>query len=90
VKERGQRLRKRSFAELQQLANEPVEKITVESRPATIAIIVLPKQSGELQIVIQGFLRHRLIGSSVALDGFYKHPDETVTAMQREEFWQFD
>jgi hypothetical protein len=90
VEQRGQRLRERSFAELKQLANQPVEQITVESRPATIGIIVLPIPSGGLQIVVQGFLEHRFIGKSVALDGFYKYPDETVAAMKEEEFCQFD
>jgi hypothetical protein len=34
---------------------------------------------------------HRFMpGTSVALDGFYKYPDETVSEMKAEEFWEFD
>jgi len=29
-------------------------------------------------------------GKSVALDGFYEYPDETVAPMKDEEFWDFD
>ncbi len=28
-------------------------------------------------------------GKSVALDGFYKYPDETVSEMKGDEFWDF-
>jgi hypothetical protein len=91
VKDRGARLRQRPFAELKQLANQPVEHVTVESRKATIGIIVLTPPSGGIQLVLQGFLDHRFMpGKSVALDGFYKYPDETVTEMKTEEFWKFD
>jgi len=56
--ERGQRLRNLPFDELKQLAREPIEHLVVESRPATIAIIVLPLQaSGGIQVVVQGFLK---------------------------------
>ena len=91
VEQRGRWLRERAFAELKQLANQPPEQITVESRPATIGTIVLVTQSGALQIVVQGFLEHRFFpGKSVALDGFYKYPDETVAPMPAEELWKFD
>ena len=91
VEERGQWLRGRPFGELKELASQPVERITVESRPATIGIIALPLPSGGLQIVVQGFLEHRFFpGKSVALDGFYKYPDETTAPMSAEEFWAFD
>jgi hypothetical protein len=91
VELRGQSLRVRPFAELKELARQPVERITVESRPATIAVSTFPMPSGGLQIVIQGFLAHRFFpGKSVALDGFYKYPDETIAPMSPEEFWDFD
>ncbi len=63
----------------------------VESRKATIGNIVRHPPSGGIQVVLQGFLEHRLMpGKSVALDGFYKYPDETVSEMKAEEFWEFD
>jgi hypothetical protein len=34
------------------------------------------------------YLRTMLVQG--ALDGFYKHPDGTVTAMPDEEFYEFD
>jgi hypothetical protein len=91
VKERGARLRQLPFAELKQLTDQPAEHVMVESRKATIGNIVLPLPSGGIQVVLQGFLEHRLMpGKSVALDGFYKYPDETVSEMKAEEFWEFD
>jgi hypothetical protein len=42
-------------------------------------------------VVIQGFMKARFIpGKHVALDGFYKHPDGTVSTMPNEEFYEFD
>jgi hypothetical protein len=91
VEERGADLRRRPFAELEQLTDPPSEQITVGSRSATIGIIVLCLPSGGVQVVVQGFLRNRFLpGSSVALDGFYKYADETISPMKDEEFYQFD
>jgi hypothetical protein len=46
---------------------------------------------GTLQVVIEGFMNARLIpGKHVALDGFYKHPDGTVSRMLGKEFHEFD
>jgi hypothetical protein len=91
VKDRGARLRQLPFAELKQLTEQPAEHVMVESRKAMIGNIVRPLPSGGLQVVLQGFLEHRLMpGKSVALDGFYKYPDETVSEMKAEEFWEFD
>ena len=90
VEDRAARLRQLSLAEIKQIANEPVEHVTIGSRKGTIAVIALILPSGGLQVVVQGFLKHRFMpGSSVALDGFYKYPDETVAAMTPEEFWDF-
>jgi hypothetical protein len=89
VKERGD-LRQLPFAELKQLANQPAEAVMVESRKATIGIIVRTLPSGGIQVVLQGFMEHRFMpGQSVALDGFYKYPDEALSAMRAEEFWEF-
>jgi len=52
---------------------------------------VLSLPSGGIQVVFQGFLEQRFMpGKSVALDGFYKYPEETVSEMKAEEFWDFD
>jgi hypothetical protein len=88
VEERGEYLRRLPFERLKQFATKPVEHITVESRPATISIIVLTLPSGGLQIVVQGSLKHRYMpGESLALDGFCKYPDETLAPMEKDEFW---
>jgi hypothetical protein len=78
------------FEDLKQLGTEPIERLTVESRPAVVSIIVQPQANGSLRVVVQGFMKARFLGKHVALDGFYKHPDETVTAMREREFYQFD
>jgi len=91
VNERGERLRKLTQEELKKLASEPPEQLIVDSRPATIGIIVESKPDGALRIVIQGFMKARFIpGKHVALDGFYKHPDGTVSTMPNDEFYEFD
>jgi hypothetical protein len=89
VDERGQRLRKLPFEELNRFGDKPNEHLTVESRPATIGIIVQPL-SGGIRVVVQGFMKAKLLGSHVALDGFYKYSDETVAPMPDEEFCEFD
>jgi len=40
--------------------------------------------------VVQGFMKAKLLGQNVELDGFYKYPDGTVTPMSNEEFYEFD
>jgi hypothetical protein len=63
----------------------------VESRPATIEVIVQLVPDGSLRVVIQGFMKARFFpGKHVALDGFYKHLDGKVSAMPNEEFYEFD
>jgi hypothetical protein len=91
VDERGEQLRKMSQEELERLAAKPCEQLLVDSRPATIGIIVQPRSNGTLRVVIQGFMKARFIpGKHVALDGFYKHADGSVTTMPNEEFYEFD
>jgi len=90
VNERGARLRKLPFEELAQLGETPIEHLSVESRAATIGIIVQPLPSGGIRVVVQGFMKAKLLGQNVALDGFYKYPDGTVTPMSNEEFYEFD
>jgi hypothetical protein len=92
VEGRGEKLRTLPFEDLKRLTAKPIEHLKVESRPATISIIVQPKSDGSLRIVVQGFMNTRwfLPGKHVALDGFYKHPDGTVTRMPDNEFYEFD
>ena len=91
VDERGEKLRRMTQEELKRLADGPREQLIVDSRPATIGIIVQPKSNEVLRVVIQGFMKARFIpGKHVALDGFYKHADGTVSAMPDEEFYEFD
>ena len=92
VNERGERLQRLGLQELKQFAVAPIEHLTVESRPATIGIIVQPLPSGGIRVVVQGFMKARFIPycKHVALDGFYKYSDETVAPMPESEFYQFD
>jgi hypothetical protein len=91
VEERGELLRKLTQEELKKLAAQPPEQLIFDSRPTTIGIIVESKPDGNLRVVIQGFMKARFIpGKHVALDGFYKHPDGTVSPMPNEEFYEFD
>ena len=81
-----------SLEEIRRLGAEPVERIGVESRAATIGIIVQEMPSGAARVVVQGFMDSRWFRSvkSVALDGFYKHPNGSVGPMPNEEFYEFD
>ena len=91
IRERGERLRKLPRESITKLAAEPPEQLIFDSRPATIGIIVQSKPDGSVRVVIRGFMKARFIpGRHVALDGFYKHPDGTVSAMPDEEFSEFD
>jgi hypothetical protein len=67
-----------------------IEHLSVESRPATIASFVQPLPSGGIRVVVQGFMKAKLLGQNVALDGFYKYPDGTVAPIPNEEFYEFD
>ena len=58
---RGERLRKLTQDELKKIGAEPLEQLIVESRPATIGIIVQPKPDGSLRVVIQGFMKARFV-----------------------------
>jgi hypothetical protein len=89
VNERGESLRKLPFEGLKRLGTQPTEHLTLETRPATIDVIVQSLPEGGIRVVVQGFLK-ALIGKDVALDGSYKYPDETIGPMPEEEFWDFD
>jgi hypothetical protein len=90
VNRRGAELRLLTYEELKTYASAPLEHVMVESRPVTIGFIVLPAADGAITVVLQGNMKGGPFpGSSVALDGFYKHPDGTVAAMPDEELYEF-
>jgi hypothetical protein len=90
VNERGARLRKLPFEELARRGESPIEHLSVASRPATISVIVQSLPSGGIRVVVQGFMKARLFGQNVALDGFYKYPDGIVAPMPKEDLYEFD
>ncbi len=90
VNARGEQLRKLPFEELKRLGDTPIEHLVVESRPSTLGIIVEPLASGGIRVVVQGFMKAKFLGQNVALDGFYKYPDESTAPMQDSEFYEFD
>lgn len=91
VNARGERLRRLSIDELLEVSDLPIEHLTVRSRSATIGIILEPQPNGSMRVVVQGFMNHRLFPSaSVALDGFFKHPDGSVSPMPHHEFYWYD
>jgi hypothetical protein len=88
VDERGRQLRALDYDGLARAGQEPVEHVTVESRPATIGIIVDRQPDGSLRVVVQGFLKARWMpGSHVALDGFYKRPDGAIAPLEANDFY---
>lgn len=72
------------------LTNEPTQEIEVESRRATISLIVEPPEGNKVRVVVQGFLKNRFLGSMVAIDGFYKHRNGDVSPMADKEFYDYD
>ena len=90
VNARGNNLRSLSYHELQRLTDSPIEHVTVDSKPATIATIIEPTADNALRVVVQGFMNAQLLGKHVALDGFYKYPDDVVKPMPDDEFLDFD
>jgi hypothetical protein len=91
VEQRGEQFRMLSFDELLQLGDKPSEHLTVDSRPATISIIMHAMPNGSLRVVVRGSMKARFLpGSHIALDGFYKPPDGAVSPMPNNEFYEFD
>ena len=90
--ERGRKLRTLSYSELAGMVNEPAEEVEVGGRKGTICLIVEHCDEEVLRIVLQGFLKSRWVPglSTVALDGFYKHRDGSVTPMREDEFLKYD
>jgi hypothetical protein len=96
VHTRCARLRTLPFADLERLVRPrlgPVgETVTVGSRSGTIHTIVEPQEDGSLRVVLRGALQWRFIwfAYNMAMEGFYKHPDGSVTPMPDKEFREFD
>lgn len=92
VEDRGWALRALPWGRLREMNDVRPEIVTVGKRKGTVSVIVEPGQEGSLKVVVQGFLDScwfpRL--QTVALDGFYKHPDDSVTEMRDSEFWDYD
>jgi len=92
VEVRGQELRALPFEELRLAGSKTTEHLSIDSRDATINIIVQSQPSGGVRVVVQGFMSTRPFRGikRVALHGFYKYPDESVAPMPDEEFYEFD
>jgi hypothetical protein len=91
VKRRGEQLRLICFEQLNAFPSTQTESLTVDSREARITIFVRPQLDGSVRVVVQGFVAARIVPDKhVALDGFYKIPDESTTPMPDEELYQFD
>lgn len=92
VKARGDVLRTKSRDDLIAAGRQSTETWYVEGRPATVDVIVEPKDDGSLRVVVQGFMRSKWLSafSSVALDGFYQRPAGAIEPMSDEEFHEFD
>ncbi len=89
--DKGRQLRALPFSSLTGIAGEPGEEVILGTRKGTFSVIVEPCEDGRLKIVVQGFLEGRWLGfKDVALDGFYKHPDGSITEMRNSEFYEYD
>ncbi len=91
VNERGSVLRTKSNEELVEAAGQPPETWDIKGRPATVSVIVEPKDDGSLRVVVQAFMRSKRLSrlSSVALDGFYRRPTGVTEPMPDQEFNEF-
>ena len=93
VDARGRELRAIPYERLLSLAAVS-ENVEINGRPGQINVIVEPYSENRVRIVIQGFLDWRLLGvtifATVALDGFYKRSDNSVSPMPDEEFYGYD
>jgi hypothetical protein len=54
--------------------------------------IVERRGDDQLRVILRGRMEPRFLhfGHNVAMDGFYKHPDGSVTPMPEREFSEFD
>ena len=69
----------------------PTKQLIVESHPAATRIIVKSKPVGTLRVFVRGCIKILFVpGRHVTLDGFYKHPDGSVSTMPTEKMYEFD
>jgi hypothetical protein len=93
VDEHGNTLRTLTYEQLRRLEERPVEYVAVEKRRGRITIhLDKAMPSGGIRVVVQGFLKVRFFPMiwQVAIEGFYKYPDETTAPLTREDTWEFD
>ena len=93
VEERGRSLRLLSYDELLLLADEPTIEVVIGNRKGQVSVIVEQCDGDRVKVVVQGFVSAfawfpRMKG--VALHGFYKNRDGTITEMKNEEFYGYD
>jgi len=89
--ERSAKLSTLTFAELVGHAADP-ETVKVGGRAGSLCTYVEHRQNGTLRVVVHGLLRFKWIPfmSSVAVQGFYKHPDDTITPIPEDEYNELD
>ena len=89
--ERCARLAKLTFAELN---THPVDAETIKlgGRTGSLTTHVEHRPDGSLRVVVHGLLRFTWIPfmNSVAVQGFYKHPDGSISAIPDEESNELD
>jgi hypothetical protein len=89
VESRCEELKRRPYDDLRQLS-VPTDQLEIEGRPTTIHIIVEPRSNDAVMVVVQGFMKARLLGHNVAVEGFYKYPDETTADLSTEDYYRYD
>ena len=92
VLDRARQLRALPFSRLTEVSSEPAEEVTLGARRGAFSVIVETCEDGRLKVIVQGFLKSSWLPgwSAVALDGFYKSPDGSITEMSGSEFHGYD
>ena len=89
--ERCASLSKLTFAELIGHAADP-ETVKLGGRTGGLSTRVEQRDNGALRVVVQGLLRFKWIPfmNSVAVQGFYKHPDGSISPIPDDEANELD
>jgi len=89
--ERSAKLSTLTFADLVGHGADP-ETVKVGGRTGSLTTHVEHRQNGTLRVVVHGLLRSKWIPfmNSVAVQGFYKHPDGTISAIPDDEANELD
>lgn len=89
--ERCARLAKLTFAELTTHSVD-AETIKLGGRTGSLTTHVEHRPDGSLRVVVHGLLRFKWIPfmNSVAVQGFYKHPDGSVGTIPDDEYNALD